>query len=177
VDGRLVVEPPIEVVLVLAERGGQRPQHLAADPQRLGLPAQHDAAQLGQRGRPLVGADQPQVVRVTGTGVQGRPLRADVDLLAPVGAARGVFGSGARIAAELGRVEVLDLQPLFFRQREEGTGGAQSLLPYGGGDTVTGDVEEPHLVCGCAQPREKRLAVGGGVAEAGDIDDGQRWQG
>jgi hypothetical protein len=68
------VGPAVEVGLLPAERGGERTQDLAGDPQHLGLPAQDDLAQLGQGGRPLVRADQPQPVRLPGTGLDGGAL-------------------------------------------------------------------------------------------------------
>ena len=89
-DG-LVVEPAVEPPGILTERLGQQPEHGARDPLGLAQPAQHDGAQLGHRGGPLVGPDEPQVGRVVGAEVDDAALGADVDLLALVGGAGGVL--------------------------------------------------------------------------------------
>ncbi len=173
VQRRLLVEPRVEVALLLAERGGQCPQDLAADPQRLVLPAQHDLAQLRQRRRPLVGPDQAHPVRVAGALDDGGPLGADVDLLAPVGRAAGVLGAGAGVATELGRVHVLDLQPLLDGQREELPGQLLDAIGDSGRDPVTGDVEEADVARCRAQLGQEGVALPRSGAEAGQIDDGQ----
>ena len=56
--------------------------------------------------------------RSAGTGWQGQPFSADVDLLAPVQPARGTLPTGPRVAAEMRREHHLDPKLITFWKRK-----------------------------------------------------------
>ena len=81
-------EGRVEHVGWAAQRGRPVPEQGAGHHGQRGIPLVDDAGQLGHRGRPLVGALQPQVVGLAGPADRGT-FRSDVDLLAPIHLAAG----------------------------------------------------------------------------------------
>ena len=108
-----------EDVRPLAQRQGQRLGNADAEPGHFLLVAEQCGLQFGKRRGPEIGANEAGPGWGRAVQWARRLLGADVDLLSPVRAAAGVFQPGAVVAAELRRLDHLDLELVRLRQVEE----------------------------------------------------------
>jgi hypothetical protein len=101
--------------------------------------------------RPLVRAAQQPVLLVLGVVGNRFGLRRVVQLLAGIRFALGALGAHPRVAAEMRRVAVVQLQPFLERQVEEALHGVEELRHLVLAGAVAGDLEEADPVGGVAQ--------------------------
>ncbi len=115
-------------------------------------------------------------MRLVGGDGSGGDLATDVDLVAQVDAAVRHLVSEARVPAELGRIDVLDLQPVGFREGEEGAGHVVDARREFGIDAMSGHVEEPDGVHHLAQFVDEGLRLGRRLVggERAEIEQRQR---
>ncbi len=128
------------------EGDGQGPQERVTEQLEVLHPRRRQGAQLGDGGRPQVRATQAQPRRFVRAQGAGGQLAADVELIAQVDLAVGALVAEAGVAAELGRADVLDGQPLLVGEGEEATGHGVEVGGEAVGDAVPDHVEEPDLV-------------------------------
>jgi hypothetical protein len=116
------------------------------------VPFRDNGRQLRHARGPLVGALQPQVVGLVGAADRV-PLRADVDLLAPVDLAAGHLAAQLGIAAKVWTADHRDGVFVGLRQREQSSCRVQHPTGQRLGHVVSGQVEESDLVGHLAQVR------------------------
>lgn len=107
------------------------------------MPFLGDRTQFGLGRRPEIRADESVERRAF---VDGIPLRADVDLLAPVDLSLGQLAARARVTAEMRALHILDREFLVFGQGEEVARRPPKPLGELRGHTGSGEVEEPDIV-------------------------------
>src|SRR4051794_2839084 len=155
--------PPRRTMRRSTSRSDRAPPRARGAPR--GTPARPPRASAA---RPA-GARAPPTATGWGRSAAGRacrrdvgerlPLRPDVDLLPLVGAATGALGADPAVPPEVGRVDILDLEPLLQRQREEPPGGREHPVRHLRGDAVPDDVEEADVMRGVPQVAQERLAL------------------
>jgi hypothetical protein len=116
-----------EHVLGLLEHRSERSQHPYSEGGALLLVGELCRLELRKRRRPLVRTPQARPRRHSSLERQGRPLRADVDLLAPIRLAARMFETGAVIATEMRRIDHFDGKLVPFGQSEEAPRDAQHV--------------------------------------------------
>ena len=148
------------------------PQQPGADARAPFAPLREHLSQLGLGTGPEVRAFEAHVCGCPGVG-HGLALRADVDLLAPVGLACRQLSPGAVVAAEVRALRHLDAQLLLRGQCEERAGHRERSKHHIVGNPVPGEVEEPELMGGAAQVVAKPLSRSFSVIEDGQVQDRQ----
>ena len=68
----------------------------------------------------------------------------NVDLFTPVNVAQRAFATYPGVSAEVWGVGVFDAEFVFVRQGKEPLSGLQEFTEVRGGNSVSGEVEEPH---------------------------------
>ena len=173
VDERCLGERLVEVVLGQAQARGEGAEQPVGDGREPVLPVQHRRTQLRQGAGPLVRSFQPPPHRLVGPTRAGRPLGAEVQLVAPVRLAVGELVTHPRVAAEVRGLQVADCHPVPLGQREEAAGHVQNVGGVLDRDAGSGQVEEADpMSCGAQIVEEPRALDG--VIEGAQIEHGQR---
>ena len=165
-----------EMVCGLPECERHGAQQRVTERLELFQPLGHHVSKFGERSRPQVGAAQPEPLGLVGSGESGGDLSADVDLVPEVDPSVGELVAESCVPAELGRVDVLDLQSVGFRKGEERAADVVDARRQVGIDAVPDDVEEPDRVHDLAEFIDERTSFGRRfvAAERFEVEQRQR---